>query len=70
MPATPSQPRSEPTDEELQAARTAAVDAALAADEAEEGARKARRLAVAKMKHYESLLMIRQGQMTLPYEHL
>lgn len=55
--------------QELVAARHAAVDAALRADELEAEARKARRIAAARMKHYEDLLLIAQGQMTLPYDH-
>lgn len=58
----------EPTKEELQAARRAAVDATLRADELEAEARKARRTATAKMKHYEDLLQIVQGQLQLPYD--
>lgn len=60
--------KGEPTQEELLAARRAAVDAALRADELEAQARKARRVATARMKHYEDLLLIAQGQMTLPYD--
>jgi hypothetical protein len=56
------------TTRELTEARRAAVDAALHADELEAQARKARRIATARMKHYEDLVMIHQGQMTLPYE--
>ena len=60
--------RSEPTEEDLQAARRAAVDAALRADELEAEARKARRIATARMKHYEDLLLVAQGQLTLPFD--
>ena len=58
----------EPTADVLQAARRAAIDAALHADELEAQARKARRVATARMKHYEDLVMIHQGQLTLPYD--
>ncbi len=60
--------RREPTRQELEAARHSAVDAALEADELEAQARKARRIATARMKHYDDMLLIYQGQMTLPYE--
>jgi len=58
---------SDPT-EELREARRKAVDAELQADELEAQARQARRHATAAMKHYEDLLLIAQGQQTLPYE--
>jgi len=57
-----------PTDQQLAEARRAAVDATMEADELEAEARKARRMATAKMKHYEDLLLISQGQLVLPYE--
>lgn len=57
-----------PTEEELATARTTAVDASLQADDLEAQARKARRAATAKMKHYEDLLLIAQGQQILPFE--
>lgn len=53
---------------DLRQARTVAVDASLEADEIEAQARRARRSATAKMKHYEHMLSIMQGQMELPYE--
>lgn len=56
-----------PTQAELAEARSAAVDAALAADDLEAEARKARRRASARMKHYEDLVLIIQGQDVLPY---
>lgn len=59
---------SEVTEQQLLEARASAVDAQLEADELEAAARKARRRATARMKHYEDLLLIHQGQMTLPYE--
>lgn len=58
---------SEVTEGELIDARRAAIDAEFAAEEMEAAARKARRLAASKMRHYESLLLIHQGQMVLPY---
>lgn len=57
-----------PSESDLRAARSAAVDAALRADELEAQARKARRIANAKQKHYDDMLLIAQGQMELPYE--
>jgi len=51
-----------PSEADLQAARSAAVDAALRADDLEHEARQARRIAAAKMKHYEDLVLIAQGQ--------
>ena len=57
-----------PTNAELTEARTAAVDAAMEADDLEAQARQARRRASARMKHYEDLLLIAQGQQVLPYD--
>lgn len=56
------------TEESLRAARSEATDASLLADELEAKARKARRIATAKMKHYEDMLLVAQGQATLPYD--
>ncbi len=53
---------------ELREARRQAVDAALEADRLEGEARKARRKATARMKHYEDLVLIAQGQQVLPFE--
>lgn len=50
---------------ELELARQVANDAKAAADALEGEARQARHWADAKMKHYEDLLLIHQGQMTL-----
>ena len=50
---------------ELELARQVANDAKAAADALEGEARQARRWADSKMKHYEDLLLIHQGQMTL-----
>lgn len=55
-----------PTSEELATARGAAVDANLQAEAIESEARKARRIATAKQKHYENLILQAQGQMTIP----
>lgn len=60
--------KSEPSQDELLEARRVAVDAELRADELEAQARQARRHAAATMKHYEDMLLIVQGQQTLPYE--
>ncbi len=59
---------SEPSRHDLEKARGEAIDAQLVADDLEAQARKARRRAAAKMKHYEDMLLIAQGQMTLPYD--
>jgi hypothetical protein len=45
------------------------VDAELKAEDLEAQARQARRRAAAKQQHYNDLLLIAQGQMTLPYDH-
>jgi hypothetical protein len=58
----------EPSPEDIREARSRAVDAELEAEELEAQARKARRIATARMKHYEDLLLISQGQMQLPLE--
>ena len=54
-----------PTEEELRVARAAAVDADLEAQILEAEARKARRMAAAKMRHYEDMLLVFQGQLEL-----
>lgn len=56
-----------PTREELRAARAVAVDLNLTASAKESEARKARAKADAAQKHYDDLVLIAQGQMTLPY---
>lgn len=48
-------------------ARSKAVQATLDAEELEKRARRARRRATALQKHYEELLLIAQGQDTLPH---
>ena len=55
-----------PTREELATARGAAVDANLTAEHAESSARRLRRIATAKQKHYEDLLLEANGQLTFP----
>lgn len=55
-------------EERLRVARADAVDALLDAERLEAEARKARRRATAKNKHYEDLLLEHGGQMTLPYD--
>lgn len=55
-----------PTDAELSAARREAVDAELEAERLEGLARRARRRAASRMTHYENLLLIAQGQLTIP----
>lgn len=57
-----------PTEEELREARHVAVEAALEAERLEGLARRARRRATSRMAHYEDLLLIHQGQMTIPME--
>lgn len=57
-----------PTEAELLAARREAVDAELEAERLEGLARRARRKATSRMTHYEDLLLIHQGQMTIPME--
>lgn len=60
-----SSPLQIPTEEDLREARSAAVDADLLADGLEARARSARRKAASKMRHYEDMLHIFQGQLTL-----
>lgn len=55
-----------PTKAEILRARTAAVDATLVAEGLESQARRARRTATSRMKHYEDLVTART-QMILPY---
>jgi len=57
-----------PLEEELQEARGDAVDALLEAEEREAEARKARRRATSRLRHYEALLLEHGGQLTLPWE--
>lgn len=58
----------QPSESDLRMARGAAVDAQLEADRLEASARRARRIANSKTQHYEDLLLIYQGQMTLDEE--
>lgn len=50
---------------ELHSARSRAVDALLEAEDLEAQARRARRQATARLKHYERLLQEHQGQLKL-----
>jgi hypothetical protein len=62
-----AEPASPPTEEELLQARQRATQALLEAEREEASARRARRRAAARMKHYEHLLAIHNGQVPLPF---
>lgn len=55
----------EVTEAAVREARAKAVEAGLVADELEAKARRARRTATALNRHYEDLLSILQGQLTI-----
>ena len=57
-----------PTREELEAARSRANAAVLEAEREEASARRARRRAAARLKHYERMLAEANGAQPLPFQ--
>jgi hypothetical protein len=58
-----------PTKEQLEEARQRATAALLEAEREEASARRARRRATARMKHYERLLAEHNGAIPLPFRY-
>jgi hypothetical protein len=52
----------------LLAARSVAVDALLDAEDLEDQARRARRVATARLRHYENMVAEYRGQLRLPLD--